>query len=66
MRIYNKLLGYYLPSFFFIKLNTKEGIEDLNHVNSSTLSTFFHEYTHFIQDFATIWGIAVKLRDYLP
>lgn len=39
--------GVYEPSFFIIRLLTKQAIEEVAEMNSST---FIHEYIHFLQD----------------
>ena len=50
-------LGCYYPAFFFMELNTDEEIADLNKVTTATLSTFHHEYVHFLQDITTSYGL---------
>lgn len=66
MKTLNQTLGFYTPAFFFIKINTT------SHVNLKSLpaceqATFVHEYTHFIQDFATLYGLSniYNLFDFL-
>ena len=53
----SELLGYYLPSFLFIKINTDESLDNLNILEESTLSTLSHEYFHFLQDIFTTNGL---------
>lgn len=50
-------LGYYLPSFFFLKVNTDEPFDNLNILKVSSLSTLSHEYFHFLQDIFTTYGL---------
>jgi len=59
MRIINsgKLLGYYLPSFFYIEIETDHPFDDLNTLTDEDKSTLFHEYTHFLQDITTTFGL---------
>ncbi len=56
MKKLNQRLGYYTPAFFKIQINTNQDI-DPNNLSGQNLSTFIHEYTHFIQDFTTIKGL---------
>lgn len=56
MKKLNQTLGYYTPAFFKIQINTNQDI-DPNNLSKQDLSTFIHEYTHFIQDFTTIKGL---------
>ncbi|MEE0267808.1 MAG: hypothetical protein UD103_07515 [Bacteroidales bacterium] len=56
MKQLNQVLGYYTPAFFKIQINTNQDI-DPNNLSGQNLSTFIHEYTHFIQDFTTIKGL---------
>ena len=50
-------LGSYLNSFFFIQIKTKENLENLSTLSPTTRSTFIHEYTHFLQDIVTVFGL---------
>lgn len=59
----NELRGYYKPSFFYIYLQG-----DFN-INSALLSkkdrgTLVHEYTHYIQNIATYWGLYCSITRY--
>jgi hypothetical protein len=56
MKQLNQELGFYEPAFFKIQINTDEDIVPQN-LSGQNLSTFIHEYTHFIQDFTTIKGL---------
>lgn len=53
----NELMGEYLPSFFFIDLNTNNPLDDLNTLSKKDKSTLFHEYVHFMQDLTTTFGL---------
>jgi len=48
---------HYCPSFFKIKLDVAIDLEDIMHLPDGTLSLFFHEYLHFIQDISTKYGL---------
>jgi len=52
----NRTLGYYFPSFFRMNIGTGL-LEDINRNNRATLNVYFHEYIHFYQDIATIYGL---------
>lgn len=56
-KIDSKELGHYLPSFFYMKINTDESLNNLNEVSKESLATFVHEYIHFLQDIITTWGL---------
>lgn len=65
----NELLGRYLPGYFDIYINTNNFL-DLNKLSEKELSTFFHEWIHFIQDFTTGVGcnnayVQIELLKYL-
>lgn len=49
-------LGFYLPSFFFLRINTKQNIQDIMKSTSINHSIFIHEYIHFLQDLMTTAG----------
>lgn len=51
------LLGFYEPSFFEMHVCTNECLEDINHLSPQSSSVFFHEYTHFLQDIITSFGL---------
>jgi len=50
-------LGHYLPSFFYLKVNTDKSLDNLSELDQDTLSTFIHEYIHFLQDILTVFGV---------
>ncbi len=52
----NQTLGYYNPAFFKLYIRTLNQIT-LNNLSPSEMTTFIHEYTHFLQDFTTIKGL---------
>lgn len=54
----NRKLGYYLPAFFLLHIETNEGLQDLDNLNLESKSTLYHEYVHFLQDLTTIYGLA--------
>lgn len=56
MKTVNQTLGFYTPAFFKIYIRTVQPIDPAN-LSNQELSTFIHEYTHFIQDFTTLYGL---------
>lgn len=54
---YSKLLGFYLPSFFFLNIETDESLIDLDALTPQSKSTLYHEYVHFLQDITTLFGL---------
>lgn len=50
-----EMMGSYFPSFLEMYINTGK-IVDLNVLDEMELSTFFHEWIHFIQDLTTSFG----------
>lgn len=53
--VYNVTMGSYYPTFLEMYLNTDK-VFDLNDLNYEELSTFFHEWIHFLQDLTTSFG----------
>lgn len=53
----NQTLGFYTPAFFKIYIASVNPINP-SQMNGQELTTFIHEYTHFIQDFTTIYGLS--------
>jgi hypothetical protein len=43
----NEVLGFYNPSFFFIKINSNESLLDLQNTSDENQATFIHEYVGF-------------------
>jgi len=56
-RYQNRLLGYYLPAFFFIDISTDEKLDNLDLLPDRDKSTLYHEYVHFLQDLTTTFGL---------
>src|ERR1039457_620984 len=55
-------LGYYEPGFIHLRVNTTEELNDFNKLgeNAATakwVSTFLHEYIHFLEDISTTHGL---------
>ena len=55
---YNSHAGYYSPSLYKISLQTDKPLNDIKQLPPELLSTFFHEYFHFIQDITSVFGIS--------
>jgi len=51
----NKQLGYYIPSFFLLNINTDKEITNL--INTDIERTLVHELVHFLQDICTTYGL---------
>lgn len=52
--------GSYLLGFMCMQINTNEELSDLNMLltsNKRLMSTFFHEYIHFLQNFTSTSGL---------
>ncbi len=56
-RLKSALLGYYIPSFFEMHVNTTQEDMTINHLPLNDMITLFHEYIHFLQDFTTYYGL---------
>jgi hypothetical protein len=62
--------GFYSPSFFKLVVEGDCDLGNLNNLERHKLSTFFHEYIHFVQDITTSYGllnasiVANRLRYY--
>lgn len=50
------VLGFFVPSFFYISLNTSAN--SLPELNDEEKATYTHEYIHFMQDTTTAFGIS--------
>lgn len=52
-------LGEYMTSFFLIKLNAhlQDEVNLFDQLDEEKLSTFVHEYLHFLQDVTTVAGL---------
>lgn len=63
----NTTLGFYLPSFLRIHIETNENLQDLNTLKDNDGATYLHEYIHFIQDITTTYGLQniERIVDYM-
>lgn len=54
-KFYNHYLGCYMPSFYYMELNFPfySSSLALYNLNKKNLSTFIHEYIHFLQDISS-------------
>lgn len=50
-------LGSYTPAFFHIHVETEEQLNNLGLLSERDIAIFLHEYTHFLQDVMTLFGI---------
>lgn len=57
MKKLEQTLGFYTPAFFKIYIKTVNPI-DPKQLSEKEQATFIHEYTHFIQDFTTLYGLS--------
>lgn len=57
MKKLEQTLGFYTPAFFKIYIETVNPI-DPKQLSEKEQATFIHEYTHFIQDFTTLYGLS--------
>ena len=55
--IARSLEGYYKTSFFEMNCPVPKSDEPIQSLSDDKLSTFFHEYIHYIQDFTTMYGL---------
>lgn len=53
----HKILGYYVPAFFEMHVDTDADDLTINKLNHFEMTVLFHEYIHFLQDFATYYGL---------
>jgi hypothetical protein len=55
----NTTLGFYSPSFLRMHVGTKKSLISLNTINDDfSESVYLHEYSHFIQDITTNYGLS--------
>lgn len=55
----NTTLGFYSPSFLRMHVGTKKSLIHLNNINDDfSESVYVHEYSHFIQDITTNYGLS--------
>ena len=53
----HKILGYYVPAFFEMHVDTDADDLTINKLKPFEMTVLFHEYIHFLQDFATYYGL---------
>lgn len=56
-RLKSTSLGYYIPSFFEMHVNTNSDDLTINKLPLKDMTVLFHEYIHFLQDFTTYYGL---------
>ena len=56
-RVYNNLIGSYIPSFFEMNISTDSDDLSIDKLSNRDVTILFHEYIHFLQDFTTIYGL---------
>lgn len=56
-RLKSTTLGYYIPSFFEMHVNTNSDDLTINKLPLKEMTVLFHEYIHFLQDFTTYYGL---------
>ena len=57
-RLCSKTLGYYIPSFFEMYIDTNIDDLTINRLPIRDMTILFHEYIHFLQDFTTFYGLS--------
>ncbi|RZJ78649.1 MAG: hypothetical protein EOO20_27640, partial [Chryseobacterium sp.] len=55
---YHYQFGEYVPSYLLIILATKEPITNIEILDEESQRTFVHEYTHFLQNISTGFGLS--------
>lgn len=58
-RIFHKELGFYIPAFFEMHIDTDSDDMTINKLSIKDMTVLFHEYIHFIQDFTTFYGLNI-------
>lgn len=64
----NNVFGTYVPSYLLITLHTEKALDDIALLDKEDQRTFFHEYTHFLQNISGgfghshIWNTYDRLR----
>lgn len=56
MRRLNKILGYYIPTFFEMYVDIADDKMVIPEMADADVTVLFHEYIHFLQDFTTYYG----------
>lgn len=49
----HKLLGYYVPAFFEMHIDTESEDMIINQMPIEDATVLFHEYIHFLQDISS-------------
>lgn len=49
--------GIYAPTFFNMSIDTRESLQDILKLSPAAAAAFIHEYTHYLQDIATTYGL---------
>jgi hypothetical protein len=55
---YHYKYGEYIPSYLLIILATKEPVTNIKTLDPESQRTFVHEYTHFLQNISTGFGLS--------
>ena len=53
----HKLLGYYVPAFFEMHIDTESEDMIINQMSIEDATVLFHEYIHFLQDISSYYGL---------
>lgn len=54
----HKLLGYYVPAFFEMHIDTESEDMIINQMPIEDATVLFHEYIHFLQDISSYYGLS--------
>jgi len=57
VRQLHKILGYYVPAFFEMHVDTNNDDMTINNLSPFEMTVLFHEYIHFLQDISTYYGL---------
>lgn len=57
-RLKSSLLGYYVPSFFEMHIDTFQDDLTITSLSPKDRCILFHEYIHFLQDITTYYGLS--------
>jgi hypothetical protein len=57
VRKLNNSLGFYLSGFFRLHIKTNNSIKNVDTLSDYDFALFLHEYTHFLQDITTYYGL---------
>ncbi|RYE57635.1 MAG: hypothetical protein EOP48_05380 [Sphingobacteriales bacterium] len=61
---FDEIRGLYTPSYFTMRLATTQDLHPLSDLDIKYLSTYFHEYFHFLQDLTTVFGLNCSWNTY--